>query len=1102
MNKFLVIIFTLLFFFSCQNEASEPAHFQLLTAKQTGLYFSNDVENNQDLNIFNYMYFYNGGGVGAGDFNQDGLIDLFFSANLKANQLFLNKGDFKFEEVSETAKIPKDKGWSAGVSVVDINNDGRLDIYISQVGEFRTLKGKNQLLVCVDITEDGIPIFEDQAAQYGLDIVGFCTQAAFFDFDLDGDLDLYQMKHSLHDNGTFGQRKTFKGKYDELSGDKIFRNDNGKFINITENAGINSWVIGYGLGLAMGDVNVDGFPDIYVGNDFHENDYLYLNQKNATFKEVLTEQMMHTSRFSMGVDIADLNNDAQPEIISLDMLPYDPYILKKSEGEEAYGTFDFKLGYGYNHQYAKNAIQINNGNGTFSEVAMFGGVHATDWSWASLFLDFDNDGFKDVFISNGIPKRMNDIDYINFTADSDFQWKNRMDVLEKDDLGMIEQIPEIKLPNKFFHHNGQFQFEDIEKKIKNNQSSFSNGAVYADLNNDGKLDIVVNNVNDQPFIYRNTSPENTNTSLTIHLIGSEENRQAIGAKIIVIRKDSTVQLVEHFPVRGFQSSMQVPLHIGLGNVNEVNKIYLVWPDNSVEEISDWQNQQVINRTHQTGLSQFDYSILKKKNSPSFPGKDLTTALNIDIQHKENPFVEFNRELLIPHSTSTDGPALTVGDLNNDGKEDVFFGSGKRKRSHVLLKESSGFRNLNLNSIAQDSIYEDVDAVMADVNNDGNLDVIVATGGNEYSLSSKYLLQRVYLGDGKGNLTLLKDAIPDIKLTASSVVAEDFTGDGHIDLFFGGRAVPSSYGEIPSSYLLENDGSGHFKDITDDYHEDLSKIGFVTHATCVDLNKDGQKDLILSLEWGNIIAFLQKGNRFEKQVLTSQKGWWNFTLPYDFDADGDIDLIAGNLGFNSRLKASDKQPVQMYYNDFDGNGKREQVLTYYLQDREIPFSNMMEMQKQMPFLKKKFLYAKDFAKASLTDLFGEKLKEATRFEANHFANSILINQGDGTFLTEELPLEAQRTPYKTAVVIDANGDDRPDVLLGGNYYHNNIQMGRMDADYGTLLINEGDNNFEVTSLNGLSVKGQIRRIRSVELDGKMVYILAINDEKARVIQFEK
>ncbi len=1107
MRRILYFFLIPILLFSCNQSTTKTVEnpaFELLDSKQTGISFNNQVEIGEELNIFNYMYFYNGGGVGAGDFNNDGLADLFFTANLGDNELYLNKGNMQFDEATEAAGITQDGGWSTGVSVVDINNDGLLDIYVSQVGDFKTIKGKNQLFVCQKISDDGVPIYEDEAAQYGLDMIGFCTQAAFFDYDLDGDLDLYQMNHSLHANGTFGQRAVFQGKYDELTGDKIFRNDNGTFTNVTKESGINSWVIGYGLGLAVGDINLDGYPDVYIGNDFHENDYLYINQKDGTFKEQLTDQMMHTSRFSMGVDIGDLNNDAQSDIISLDMLPYDPYILKKSEGEDAYGTFQFKLGYGYNHQYAKNALQVNNGNGTFSEVAMFGGVHATDWSWASLLVDFDNDGQKDMFISNGIPKRMNDIDYINFVTDSDFQWKSKMDELEKRDLMMIQKIPEIKLPNQFFRNKGQFQFDNLENQISNDKPSFSNGAIYADLDNDGDLDIVTNNVNAPAFIYENKfGVSDQNQSIQLTLNGTDKNKQAIGSKVVVRRKDGSTQLLEHFPTRGFQSSMNIPLSIGLGDVQEVDKIELIWPDNTVQTLQNWQGKKQMELTYQSDLPAFDYQTLSKNYPKSYPVNDRTAETNLDFTHKENPFVEFNREPLIPHSTSTDGPALAVGDLNNDGKEDLFFGSSKRKRSQVFLRKNGKFELTDQPVLVQDSTYEHVDAVIVDVNNDGNLDVVVATGGNEYSQKSKYLEQLIYLNDGTGQLSKYENAIPDIRLTASSVAAYDFTGDGFIDLFFGGRAVPSAYGETPKSYLLKNDGTGKFQDVTADYSTDLSKIGFVQHATWTDLNQDKQLDLVLALEWGSVVAFMNNGNAFNKTILTDRIGWWNFTTPYDFDNDGDIDLIAGNLGYNSRLKASDEEPIRMYYADMDGNGKREQILTYYLQGREVPFSNKMELQSQMPVLKKTYLKADDFAKASLGDLFGqEKLQKATTLEVNDFSNVILVNNGDGTFETKPLPLNAQWTSYKTAIVLDANGDDKMDVMLGGNYYNNNIQMGRLDADYGTLLINKGNNDFEVSPLNGVSIKGQIRRIKAIDINGEINYVIARNNDTAKIIEFEK
>ncbi|MEO0775045.1 MAG: VCBS repeat-containing protein [Bacteroidota bacterium] len=1077
--------------------------FVLHEADRTGLDFTNRLAQNVDMNVFEYMYFYNGGGLGAGDFNNDGLVDLFFTSNQEANRLYLNRGELRFEEVTEAAGIVQDGGWSNGVSVVDINGDGLLDLYVSQVGDFVGIESRNQLFIAQSVDERGIPHYAERAVAYGLDQVGFSTQAAFFDYDLDGDLDLFQLNHSIHANGTFGQRKSFLGTKHPLAGDRLLRNEGGRFVEVTESAGVYSNAIGYGLGVVVSDLNLDGFPDLYIGNDFHENDYLYLNQGDGTFREVLTEQMMHTSRFSMGVDAADLNNDAQPEIISLDMLPYDPFILKKSEGEDAYGTFHFKLGYGYNHQYAKNALQLNNGNGTFSEVAMVGGVHATDWSWAPLFFDWNNDGYKDLFVSNGIPKRMNDIDYINFVSGKDIQAKIRMGNLEQKDLSLIDKLPEIKLPNKLFQQDGRLQFQDLEATITNDQAGYSNSVIYADLDGDGDLDLVTNNINERAFLYENkTGDAGENVYLSLHLEGTADNRRAIGAKAIAFRGAERL-VFEKYPVRGFQASMEIPLHLGLGAGADFDSLVLIWPDNTYQNLTMPVEGQDLTVRYREGLPPFDYEQLRKARPALRELEDITTRTQAAYQHVENPFVEFNREPLIPHMTSSEGPALAIGDLNGDGRDDIFVGASKRERARLLLQDDRGqFTTSEPALFRQDSIYEDVDAQVVDVNGDGHLDLLVASGGNEYYNESPYLQSRLYLNDGAGNLTRKEDAFEGLYLTADCLLVEDFTGDGFPDLFLGARAVPWAYGELPQSYLLANDGTGKFSDVTADYAPDLAKVGMVKDAEWYDLDLDGDRDLIVAVEWGPIYLFEREADQFRRRHLTDRWGWWNFVLPADFDGDGDIDLIAGNLGLNSRLKASDAEPLRMYYYDFDGNGKKEQIVTYHLLGKEIPFSNMMEIQKQLPSLKKKYLKAVDFAQASLDELFSaEKLGAAQVLRANFMENAILINQGDGRFVTRALPHEAQFTTFQTAQVVDANGDDLPDVLLGGNYYDNNIQMGRLDADYGSILVNRGDGRFEISPWNGLSITGQIRQIQPIRIGEEDAFVLARNDASLKIIQFK-
>ena len=1098
-STYLKIIILLILSSTVACNIKDEARFEMLPSSHTGVDFQNRLEETPQMNIFSYLYFYNGGGVAAGDVNGDGLSDLYFTSNLEENKLYLNKGDFKFEDVSKTSDVEGMKGWTTGVTMADVNGDGMLDIYVSQLGDYQNIRGRNQLYINQGNDENNIPIFKEQAEAYQLDLKGFGTQAAFFDYDLDGDLDMYMLNHSVHSNGTFG-KSGLRDEIHPLAGDKLLRNDQGVFTDVTDSAGIYSSALGYGLGITVGDVNWDGYPDVYVGNDFHENDYLYINNGDGTFSEKLQEQIRHTSRFSMGNDIGDINNDGLPDLLSLDMLPDDPVMLKTSAGEDAYDVYNYKLKFGYNHQFARNTLQLNVGNGHFSEIGLMANIHATDWSWSGLMADLDLDGNKDLYIANGIKRRSNDLDYIRYISNEAVQHRLEGD-LTSEDMALVEKLPIVKIPNYVFRNNGGLAFKDVSEKWGLQHESFSNGAVYVDLDNDGDLDLVTNNIDQEPFIYRNKTIEKEkieNNFLKIKLEGKAPNHHGIGSKVI-IPLDSGQITQEVYTTRGYQSAVPAEVVIGLGQQKQVDSLIVVWPDHQFEVLRDVKPNQTLVVKQQNAGGQYIFT--KEENTLL---EDISVPMDVEYAHEENNFIEFNREALVPHMSSTEGPPMAIGDVNGDGKEDFYIGGAKRQPGRIYVQNDQGFVYLDQPAFHADSVAEDIDAEFLDVEQDGDLDLIVVSGGNEFRGKDEALAPRLYRNDGSGLFMRDARAIKGVYVNASTLATSDFDQDGDEDLFIGGSVVPWKYGVTPESYLLQNDGKGSFEDVTEAIAPALRKVGMVKDATWADLDGDGSEDLVIAGEWMPITVMKNTRGQLEQVNPASLKkthGWWNTLKVIDIDGDGDLDILAGNLGLNSKLKASEDEPVSIVVKDLDENGQVDQLLFHYMKGKKMLFATKDELNKQLVELKNSYNSYLKFAQADVNEIFPEsRLEDALKLYAYEFRSGVFVNEGDLNFRFKAFPRQAQFAPIHAFFTLDVNQDNQPDVFSGGNFYEVNIERGRYDADYGTILRNTGNGSFEwmPNRKTGIYLEGQVREIKAINYRGQKVICVVKNDAPLQFI----
>lgn len=1072
MNSLLKILslatFTILMAVSCRQPLPKDTLFSL--QENTGINFANHVENSPQFNIFSYRNFYNGGGVAIGDINNDGNADVFFTANMGSNKLYLNKGNWNFEDISTKAGFINKNDWSTGVVFVDINADGWLDIFVCNAGYINGVKPKCQLFINNhDLT------FTDKASEYGLtNEGGYTTHAAFFDYDLDGDLDCFIINNSFIPVNTlnYANKRDLRAKdwpvadFLKGGGDHMFRNDQGKFVDVSEAAGINGSLISFGLGVTVGDVNGDQYPDVYVSNDFFERDYLYINQKNGTFKDELEKSMQHISHSSMGADMADVNNDGYPDIFTTDMLPDDDYRLKTTTSFDNIDVFRIKQKSGFYHQFTQNSLQINNQHGKFMEAGFYAGVAASDWSWGGLIFDADNDGLSDIFVCNGIYNDVTNQDFIDFFANDIIQ-KMVMTGRKEEFEDIVKKMPSQPIANKFFKNKGDLKFSDEAASAGLGTPSFSNGSAYGDLDNDGDLDLIVNNSNSPAFIYKNESREKlSNNYLAIQLKGKGANTFAVGSKIKVFKGKEIINR-ELIPTRGFQSSVDYKQILGVGK-GAVDSVVITWPDLATTTLLKPTLNKIIT-IDQTAAQPFSTkqvviptTLLEAKATNSFD------------KHIEDDFIDFYNERNIPVMLSREGPKADTADVNGDGKTDIYVGGATGQSGQLYMQTSTGFSKKQIPVFEADKAFEDVAVLFFDADKDGDQDLFVGAGGNVQTVESNLLQYRLYINDGKGNFSKQALAFPDNHTNVAVAVAADIDQDGDQDLFVGSRSVPQYYGASPESYIYLNNGDGHFTASV------KKPIGMITDAVFTDVVGNAQKELIVVGEWMSPIVYTVSPTQLTEinTNLSALKGWWQSIAVADLDGDQRNDLILGNLGENCYLKPTSNAPVKLWINDFDMNGTYEKVLSRSIKGRDVPVFLKREMTDQMPGLKKQNLKFDDFAKKSIQELFTtESIEQAHVLEFNYASSCIAYNKKEQQFTVTPLPTIVQFSSVNAIQCFDVNGDGKKDLVLGGNQFYLQPQFGRLDASYGQVLLNEGKGSWNVLlpSISGLEIRGEVKDI---------------------------